>query len=72
MLALILNTGFLWSSWASFVAPGMTYAEVAALVRERPIILNRTSENAIRGAQYPKARLVVTFEEGRVSTVQRN
>jgi hypothetical protein len=72
MLVFVLNAALLWSSLgASFVAPGMTYAQVAALVREQPVILNRSGGNIVRGIEYPKARLHVTFEEGVAVAVTR-
>ena len=68
----MFQAAFLWSSLSgAFVVPGMTYAEVAALVREKPTILNRTQENIVRAVEYPKARLQVTFEAGVVVAVQR-
>ncbi len=62
---------FLPSIGPSLVIPGMTYAEVAALVAERPVILNRTQQNWVRVAEYPRARTTVTFDEGRVVAVTR-
>lgn len=64
MFASIVGVGVCWTAMSqSVVKPGMTYAELMALLHEQPVILNREQQKVIREVEFPRAGVTVAFNE---------